>query len=266
VRLAPPHLRCSRPRLRRLAFVALAGLLAGCGGSTLPAIHSEPERLVLGRRALLNHEYNVAIELLKGYVENNAGGADVDQAVELLGESYLGAKEWGEAQTQFERLLRDYPESDSAGTAAFRLGDAIWKQARGPDFDQENTLKALEQWQGYLRSYPGHWLNTEGEKRVQLARTRLADKLADTGLLYIKLGRTRPARIYMRRVLDDYPDTPPAAQAALGLALADALEGKRAEAMAELRQVQSSYPNRPEAQRAAKELVRLERHDPQRKK
>ncbi len=262
----PLQLHRSLPRLRALALVLLTSLLAGCGAATLPPVHSETERLELGRRELQNRQYAAAIELLKGYVDKNAGGADVDQAIELLGECYLRTKEWGEAQTQFERLLRDYPESDSAGTAALRLGDALWGQARGPDFDQEYTEKALDQWKSYLRSYPGHWLNTVGEQRVQKARARLAEKLADTGILYIKLHRAAPARVYFERVLEEFADTTPAAQAALGMALADALEGKRDQAMAALRDVETRFAGRPEAKQATQELRHLERHDPKRKK
>jgi len=261
VRPAPVPLRYPLRLLRPLVLLPLAALLAGCGATTMPAIRSEPERLAQGRRALENRDYNIAIELLKSYVANNAGGADVDQAVELLGESYLRIKEWGEAQIQFERLLRDYPESDSAGSASFHLGEALWGQARGPDFDQENTHKALEQWQSYLRGFPGHWRNAQGEQRVQRARERLAKNLADGGILYVKLRRSGPARAYFRRVLDQYADTAAAAQAALGLALADAVDGKRAEAMAALREVESRYRGRPEARRAAKELARLERQE-----
>jgi outer membrane protein assembly factor BamD len=245
-----------------LAIGALAGLLAGCGASTIPAVHSEPERLAQGRRALERREYNVALELVKSYVENNAGGADVDQAIELLGESNLRIKEWAEAQSQFERLLRDYPESDSAAAASFRLGEALWGQSRGPDLDQEFTLKALDQWDSYLRAYPGHWLNAEGVKRRQAARERLADKLNRAGGLYLKLRRTGPARVYFQRVLDEYPDTEIAAHASLGLALADAQEGKRDEALAVLRDLQTRCAGQAVALRAAKELARLERHPP----
>ena len=254
-----------RRLLRSLAFAALAGLLAGCGASTVPAVHSEQERLAQGRRAFEQREYNVALELLKSYVANNAGGADVDQAIELLGESYLRIKEWSEAQSQFERLLRDYPESDSAAAASFRLGTALWGQSRGPAFDQEYTLKALEQWEGYLRAYPGHWRNGEAETRVQLARERLADKLASSGMLYLKLKRTGPARVYFRRVLDEYPATAITADASLGLALADAQDGKRDEALAALRDLKSRFAGRPVAVRATKELARLERHAPKKK-
>jgi outer membrane protein assembly factor BamD len=243
----------------------LAGLLAGCGASTVPAIHSEPERLAQGRRALERREYNIALELLKSYVANNAGGADVDQAIELLGEAHLRIKEWGEAQSQFERLLRDYPESDSAAAASFRLGEALWGQSRGPAFDQEYTQKALEQWEGYLRAYPGHWQNAEAGKGRQAARERLAEKFERTGSLYLKLKRAGPARVYFQRVLDEYPDTAFAPDASLGLALADAQEGRRDEALAALRDLETRFAGQAVALRAAKELARLERHSPMKK-
>jgi len=262
VRPAPDAARRSVRPLLALAPLALAALLTGCGASTIPQVHSETERLELGRRALAQREYNVAIELLKSYVTNNSGGADVDQAIELLGEANLRIREWAEAEIQFERVLRDYPESDSAAAASFRLGEALWGQARGPAFDQDFTQKALEQWESYLRAYPGHWQNPEGTRRVQLARERLADKLASAGRLYLKLTRTGPARVYFQRVLDDYPDTAIAADAMLGIALADAQDGKRDQALAALRELQTRFAGRAVARDAARELARLERRAP----
>jgi len=255
----------ARRLLLPLALGVLAGALAGCGASTMPAVHYEPERLAQGRRALEQRDYDIAIELLKSYVANNAGGAEVDQAIELLGEANLRIKEWAEAQVQFERVLRDYPESDSAAAASFRLGEALWGQSRGPAFDQEFTEKALEQWDGYLRAYPGHWQNAEAVRRRQVARERIADKFDRAGNLYLKLRRPRPARVYFQRVIDEYPDASFAANAHLGLALADAQEGKRDEAMGALRDVETRYSGQPVALRAARERERLERHPPKKK-
>ncbi len=254
-----------RRLLLPLALGLLAGALAGCGASTIPAVHSETERLAQGRRALQERDYSVALELLKSYVANNAGGADVDQAIELLGEAHLHIKEWSEAQSQFERLLRDYPESDSAAAASFRLGEALWGQSRGPAFDQEYTQKALEQWESYLREYPEHWQNAEAGRRRQAARERLADKLDRAGNLYLKLSRPEPARVYFQRVLDEYPETSFAPNANLGLALADALAGRRDEALAALRDLETRFAGQAVALRAAKELARLERHPPKKK-
>ena len=183
----------------------------------------------------------------------------MDEAIDRLGECYLGIREWPSAQVEFERLLREYPESDSAGSASFQLGVALFGQSRPRDFDQEFTVKALQQWQNYLSSYPGHWRNPEARKRVGETRARLAAKLTDTGHLYLKLKLPSPARIYFRRVVEEFGDTPSGGEARLGLALCDAQEGRRREAIEQLREVEADHPGDPLAKRAAWERARLER-------
>ncbi len=242
-----------------MAWALAAGPLAGCGGHVLPEIHSEADRLATAQRLYDSRDYAEAIELLKAYTTSASGTADVDRAIHLLGQCYLGTKDWALAAGEFERLLRDYPESDSSGSAAFRLGEAYFGQSRKEDFDQEFTIKALDQWQSYLRGYPGHWLNAEAERRVLAARTRLARKWLATGTLYLKVRLLEPARLYFHRVIEEYADTSARPEAELGLALADARDRKRDEAMTKLREVEARYPGTEVAGRAARERKRLER-------
>lgn len=239
--------------------LALAVALAGCGAHVLPEIRSQADRLSTAKRLHDEGAYADAVELLKTYTTGSSGAADVDQAVYLLGDCYLRTKEWALASVEFERLLKDYPESDSSGSAGFRLGEAYFGQARGQDFDQEFTVKALDQWESYLRGNPGHWLNAEAEKRVLAARTRLARKLLATGNLYLNLRLPGPARFYFRQVGDQYADTPAKPEADLGLALADAREHKGTEAIAQLREIETRYPGTAIAARAAHERGRIER-------
>ena len=241
-----------------LIALFLPGVM-GCGASTIPSIHSEAERLALARRYMAKGQWTSAIELLKTYIANNAGSADVDEAIYLLGESYLHVKEWTSASVELERLLRDYPESDSSASAAYRLGEAYYGQSRPPDFDQDFTTKALTQWQSYLRQNPGHWLNAEAEQKVAMARRRLATKLLNTARLYLKLKLSDPARLYFERVAVEYGDTGLEADAWLGMALSDAMAGRRADAIERLKQLEAEYSGRPIADRAARERARLER-------
>lgn len=248
--------------MRRIAWwtpALIAALAWGCGGHVLPEIHSEGERLPLARRLIAERDYSNAIELLKSYTASAGGSADVDEAIVLLGQCYVHIKDYPLATVEFERALRDYPESDSSGAAAFGLGEAYFGQARKPDFDQEYTIKALEQWQSYLRGHPGHWLNGEAEKRILEARTRLARKLNGTGDLYLKQRLFEPARIYFQRVMDEYGDTNAAGDAALGLAVAEAGLGRRDQAIATLRDIESRYAGQGLAEKAARERRRLER-------
>lgn len=88
---------------RRLASLLLALILAGCGAGILPSIHSEAERLSVARSLHDRGEFAAAAELLKLYVSNNAGAADVDEAIFLLGHCYLKNKEWTLASGELDR-------------------------------------------------------------------------------------------------------------------------------------------------------------------
>ncbi len=58
----------ARRRLRGWAVLVLGVALAGCSAGTMPAVHSESERLELARRAMARRDYTVSIEMLKAYV------------------------------------------------------------------------------------------------------------------------------------------------------------------------------------------------------
>jgi outer membrane protein assembly factor BamD len=241
-----------------VAVVLLALTLAGCGASTMPAVHSEPERLATAQRMMDTRHWASAIELLKAYVDTNGGGTNSDLATYLLGECYLRTHEWAMAATQFERMAREFPESDSTASASFRLGEALDGQARPPDFDQEYTSKAIDQWRTYLATYPGHWLNDEANRRIDRARSRLAIKIVRTGELYVKLKLPQPARAYFERIVTEFGDTLLLGRAMLGLARCDALEGKKDSAIARYREIEQKFPGALAAS-AAHERARIAR-------
>jgi outer membrane assembly lipoprotein YfiO len=246
-------LRGARAAVAAGALIALAG----CGAGTLPSVHSEPERLDLGRQMAAKGDYVDAIQLLKTYVDNNAGSADVDHALYLLGDCYLHTHDWAEGAVQFERLLREFPESDSSAAASNRLGGAYAGQARPADFDQEFTVKAIDQWRHYLDTYPGHWANDEARHEIELARMKLATKLVETGDLYVKLRQLTAARIYYGRIESEYSDLPQLGEAWVGLARCDVLEHNKDAAIEKLKQVEERFAGRPVAAVAARERSRL---------
>ena len=243
---------------RALLAAALAVAVAGCAAHVLPAVHSEGDRLRMADQAYARRDLLDAIDLYKTYIQRNAGTAQVDGAICMLGQCYLDTRDWPSAEEQFERLLKDYPESDSAGSAAYLLGEALMGQSRPRDFDQQYTQKALDQWDDYMRRYPDHWRHAQAERRVLEVRSQLAAKLVDTGDLYVKLHQYQPARMYYQRVIDQYRETVPSADAELGLALVDARLGKIAEAIDELKDLEQRFPGRPVTLRAQLERTRLE--------
>jgi outer membrane assembly lipoprotein YfiO len=244
---------------RAVLALLLPVVLAGCGAHVMSQVRTENERLEAGKRALEHRQYTDAIQNFKIYIANSQGQAQVDEVIYLLGMAYLESRQYPLAQGEFERLGRDYPESDSAGSASYRLGEALLGQTRPRDFDQEFTEKAVDQWQQYLRGFPGHWLNPEAERALLVARTRLGRKFNDAAKLYIKLRQYEPAEVYYLRVIQEYGDTPAGSEAELGLAQLDARRGRKAEAIERYKAIEARYPGQPVAKDAAKERAQVEK-------
>lgn len=242
-----------------LAAAALAVFVAGCGAAVVPQIMNDSERLPLARKLADKGDYTLAAEVLKSYTQSGAGNADIDQAVYLLGVVQLRQKEWVEAQTHFERVLRDYPESDSAASASYRLGEAFFGQSRGSDFDQEFTLKALAQWEEFVKAWPDDPHASRATERIGECRTRLARKLWRSGDIYLKQAHYQPAKVYFRGILDEYADTPVYGDALIGMALADARLGQKDSALTVLRGLETEFAGKPLGAQAAKWRAKVEK-------
>lgn len=247
-------------RLRTgLAAAALAALVAGCGAAVVPQIMSDSSRLPLARSLYDKGDYSLAAEVLSAYAQSGAGNADIDEAIYLLGMTYLRQKEWASAQVQFERILRDYPESDSASSASYQLGEALYGQSRKSDFDQEFTLKALGQWEEFAKSWPESHYAGPARERIGACRTRLARKLWRSGDLYLKQAYYQPAKLYFRSVIDEYSDTPVYGDALIGMALADARLGQKDSALTVLRGLETDFAGKPLGEQAGKWRQKVEK-------
>ena len=240
-----------------VAALVLAALIAGCGATVLPQVHNEGDRLTIARNLYAVGEYGTVVDVLSGYVTTGTGNADIDQAVYLLGLGYLHQKEFASAQAQFERIARDYPESDSANAAAYRLGVALYGQSRGADFDQEFSLKALTQWEALVQSAPDDPWAALARLRIAEGRSRLAHKLWRNGDVYLKLKLYDPAKVYFGSILRDYADTPEYGDALIGDAVANARLGHRDSALTVLAGLAKEFEGHPLGLRAAATLARV---------
>jgi len=141
------------------------------------------------------------------FIDRYPGSILVDQAIFTLGKSYQAQKDWVLAAAEFERLVRDFPESRSACDAEKALGECYWEQSRKPQYDQRETEQALIQFNRYLNRCPDHPDRAEAEEIVREGRDRLAEKCLRTARLYAKMKKRQSAVIYCDLLLADYGDS-----------------------------------------------------------
>jgi outer membrane protein assembly factor BamD len=242
--------------LALLAWLGLGLGVAGCGGANLPVAAATPQdQLRLAQLRYDRREYLEAIELAKGYIQFRAGASDLDEAHFLLGMCYVQRKEWPLAAGEFLIVTSEFPDSPRAGDSHYWLGMSYWRQARGPQLDQDYTRRAIAQWDRFLQMFPDHPKAEEGRATRLEGRSRLAEKALRNGNLYVTLKHWGPARFYFDMVLRDYADTRWVDAAKVGMAATYRGTGQTLEARAMIEEALPTMTD-PEARKKAEEMLK----------
>lgn len=193
---------------------------------------------------------------LKAYVEQYPGTDRTDDALYYLGLAYFRSKDYALASSQFDRLARDFPQSPFQPEAMFYLARCDDLESRPAPLDQTETLRAIERYNQFLNLYPDHAHSAEARARTQALRDRLAEKRYRNGRLYAKLNQRSAAALYLRELLQEFPESRWAGDGALLLAEVLLKDEKKAEAIEALRKVPAAASAEVKA-RAAAELRSL---------
>lgn len=206
----------SGPAVRVVFGTLLTGLLVGGCSHTLP-------RGELGTEGDFNHgkelydqgRYPEAIEALDGFRNEHPGSDRVDDAIFLLGMAHQKAGEHLLARDEFDRLLRDFPQSSHREEAQYERAMSWLEDSHSPALDPQPTSEALDAFRTYLRDYPDGAHRAEADKYVRVCLDRLATKAYLNGVTYMKLKQPAAARLYFEKSLQILPDFRRAGEAML---------------------------------------------------
>lgn len=195
--------------MRRLATLALlAAVLSGCGSST-PGIQKLPgdeSDFVQAKKVYEDGDYLRTVELLTAYVDAHPGSNRLDEALLLLGLSHERTGSNLLAVDDFNRLIRDFPQSPFREEAEYERANCHFLESRGPALDPENTEMALDLMKAYLLRYPQGAYREKAEATVDQCLERLAVKAYLNGQTYLRLNQDQAALIYLRKALDTKPE------------------------------------------------------------
>ena len=250
-------IRRARFQLRRAApFLALLLSVFGCGAAALQERSGGTASFESGKSAYDRGDWVQAQLDLKAYVEQYPGTDRTDDALYYLGLAYFKSKDYALASTQFDRLSRDFPQSPFQPDALFYLARCDDLDSRPAPLDQTETQRAIDRYKQFLDAYPDPAHAAEAKQRTQALRDRLAEKRFRNGRLYAKLKQPQAAAIYLRELIDDYPESRWSGDAAVLLADVLVKLGRKQEAIEALRRVPPSATDEVKS-RAADELREL---------
>jgi outer membrane assembly lipoprotein YfiO len=214
------------PVVLSLFLATLSVLSGGCGSSAPRGELGAEGDFLHGKQLYEQGRYLQAIEVLDAFRNEHPGSDRVDDAIFLLGMAHQKAGENLLARDEFDRLLRDFPQSEHREEAQFERAMAWLADARSPALDPEPLQEALDAFHAYQRNYPDGGHVAEAEKYVRLCLERLAAKAYLNGWQYLRLHQPAAARVYFEKSLVILPDSKRAGDAMNGLGRAFEMENK----------------------------------------
>ncbi len=182
-------------------------MFIGCS-STLPDESlSLAEHLKIGMDYLDEEKYVKAQDEFKFVLSRGTGTDYGDDAQFFLAESYFLNDQFILSIKEYENLTRKMAFSPFFEKSRFRICEAY--RIESPDYynDQSYTEKALERYQEFLDDFPESEHVQNVTESMSILRNKLAKKLYETGVLYLKMDEFEPARMSFNNVLDQYYDT-----------------------------------------------------------
>jgi outer membrane protein assembly factor BamD len=189
--------RLNRIRRALPVVVAAAGLLAGaCASSSAnrpPAGTLEPDRFLYerGLEELADHKWVTAREFFTEVFEGYSQSAYRPDAKLGIGDSFMGeggADGLVNAISHYREFLTFYPTHARADYAQFQLALAHFRQMRGPQRDQSETLDTITEFEAFLSRYPNSDLAAEARDHLREAKDRLGEHEFGVGLFYYRIG------------------------------------------------------------------------------
>ena len=151
-------------------------------------------------------ETNV-IDVFRAVIKNAPYGTYAAPSQYKIG-LYLEGKElYQEARDELEKVVNDYPNSEWAKAAQYRIALVDAKRSSASPYDQKTTQSAVDEFKDFVKENPDAQLSGKAQEEIR----RLRDKEAHNSFLvanfYEKQKNFKAARIYYSAVVDRYKNT-----------------------------------------------------------
>jgi len=236
-------------------LVALA-LTAGCGGSKSITQMTAHELFEKGKQKYEKGKYYSAIENLQACIYNYPGKTIVDTAQYYLALTYFANKEYEVAQVEFNRLAINYPGSVYFEQSIFmRAACYFHSSSTHYGLDQESLLTAIDLLEDFIIDFPESEAVPDAHEYLTAARTRLARKTYEGGVVYSRMNANEAAKIYFQEVIDEYTDTEYGARATYMYAEREFKMGNYGQARERFEGFLTAFPDHEWAAKASELLL-----------
>ena len=176
--------------MRRIVYLmSLLFLLTSCGEYNKVLKSRDVDyKFDYAKRAYDARKYLQASTILTDIVTPLRGGPKGEEALFLLAMSHYENKDYLNSATYFKTYYNRYPKGKYAELARFYSGYCYYLDSPDAQLDQSNTVKAIEELQGFLDFFPKSDKVTIAQNAIFEMQDKLTLKELQNAQLYYNMG------------------------------------------------------------------------------
>lgn len=189
-------------------LIVMVGLLSSCKSQFETVRQSGDKDLMLEKGYMYydNGDYIKAKTLFDIILNEVRGTADAEKLFYTYAEMHYKMGQFLLAAYYFENFASTYANSVRREDADYYSALSNYKLSPSYRLDQENTEKAITEFQRFVNRYPTSPRVKEASEIIEELRTKLEVKAYEAALLYYNLRMYQAAHHALENVIRDYPD------------------------------------------------------------
>lgn len=153
-------------------------------------------------------QYRKALRLFEQIVPQYRGKPQGEKLIFLFADTYYQLNDHYLAGYQFERFTQAYPNSERVEAAAFKSAKSYYELSPRYDLDQTETVKAIEELQKYIVTYPDSENIPEANQLATELRVKLEKKAYEIAKQYHHTENYKSGILSFTNFINEYPGSP----------------------------------------------------------
>lgn len=186
--------------MKKYLLILTAILILGACARTSVVLTTE-EKLAKADELFARGKYARAAELY-GDVYFERQSASSARALMRQADSYFKINKFSEARFSYQEFAESFPTHPEVSTAVFRYAVCLYEESNGPQYDQTESMQAIDAFRRFMDKYPNSVLYDDALGYIKKGQYKLIEKKFLTGYIYYKMKDCSSALLYFKEVTD----------------------------------------------------------------
>lgn len=189
------------------AALLVTASLAGCGSANKQLQVNRDAKVLYDNamKAFASRNYEEAEKTFKALIEDYPVSPYSLEAQLMLGDVCFFQEKYDESGSYYTSFVALHPTHERASYALFQKGMSHFKDVLSVDRDQTSTRKALFAFEDLVSVYPGSPYHEKAVELIDFLKKRLAEREFYVGQFYFKGKNYKGALSRFRELLEKYP-------------------------------------------------------------